>query len=222
MNDKALFESNFIERTYPTIVSDYSTAFAEIGANSWDAGATRVDILIPSNIGEPIIIEDNGSGMTDEEFRSRWMVIAYNRVEHQGEYITFSLEDGKKASRLAYGRNGVGRHALICFDDHYLIETWKDGFLNSYELQVSGGEAAFTITKHSQSKKSGHGTRITVCATKRLPDPETVINTLGYKYIFDPQFNVFVNESKVAYYNALQPDREDAINTEYGTMAISI
>lgn len=34
MSDNALFESNFIERTYPTIVSDYSTAFAEIVANS--------------------------------------------------------------------------------------------------------------------------------------------------------------------------------------------
>ena len=67
MSDMALFENNFIERTYPTIVSDYSTAFAEIVANSWDAGATRVDISIPEKNGEPIIIEDNGSGMSDED-----------------------------------------------------------------------------------------------------------------------------------------------------------
>ena len=222
MYDNALFENNFIERTYPTIVSDYPTAFAEIVANSWDAGATQVSISIPSNVGEPITIEDNGSGMTDEEFRSRWMVIAYNRVEHQGEKITFTLEDGKKAHRLAYGRNGVGRHALICFDDQYSIETWKDGYLNSYELMVSGGEAAFSITKHTQIKKSGNGTKITVSATKRLPDPQTVVNTLGYKFIFDPQFSVFVNGTKVAFYNDLQPDREDTIQTEYGTIYVEI
>lgn len=222
MSDNALFESNFIERTYPTIVSDYSTAFAEIVANSWDAGATRVDISIPCKSGEPIVIEDNGSGMTDEEFRSRWMVIAYNRVEHQGEYITFTLEDGNKARRLAYGRNGVGRHALICFDDHYTIETWKDGVLNTYELLASGGEAAFSITRHSQTEKTGNGTRITVCATKKLPDPASVVNTLGYKFIFDPQFNVFVNGIQVAYHNTLQADRKDTIDTQYGTIDIEI
>ena len=222
MSDNAWFESNFIERTYPTIVSDYSTAFAEIVANSWDAGATRVEISIPKKSGEPIIIEDNGSGMTDEEFRSRWMVIAYNRVEHQGEYITFTMEDGNKACRLAYGRNGVGRHALICFDDHYTIETWKDGIFNSYELLASGGETAFSITKHSQDKKNGNGTRITVCASKKLPDPVSVANTLGYKFMFDPQFNVFVNGVQVAYHSTLQADCEDTIDTEYGTIGVEI
>ena len=47
MSDLALFEKNFIERTYPSIVSDISIVFAELVANSWNAGATRVDITIP-------------------------------------------------------------------------------------------------------------------------------------------------------------------------------
>lgn len=222
MTDIALFEKNFIERTYPTIVSDDSFAFAELVANSWDAGATRVDITIPNKYGESIVIEDNGSGMTDEEFRSRWMVIAYNRVEHQSEYTNFTMDDGSIGRRLAYGRNGIGRHALICFDDHYTIETWRDGLANSYELLVSGGVTAFSITDHIQFKKVGKGTKIMVCAVKKLPDPSAVINTLGYRFMFDPQFSVYVNGNKVEYNNKLRANREDTIATRHGNIVIKV
>ena len=39
---RSLFEKNFIERTYSSVVSDMSIAFSELVANSWDAGATNV------------------------------------------------------------------------------------------------------------------------------------------------------------------------------------
>lgn len=222
MSDSALFERNFIERTYPNIVSDMSIAFAELVANSWDAGATRVNISIPQKQGEQIVIEDNGSGMTDDEFRSRWMVIAYNRVDHQGEYIDFLAPDNTKLRRIAYGRNGVGRHALFCFNEHYTIETWKDGILNSYEISVTGGDSAFSIEKFTQSPKLGTGTKIIVNAVKNLPDANNIIKTLGYKFIFDPQFEVYVNDIKVEYHNTLTPDREDTVNCKYGDMKIAI
>lgn len=199
-----------------------SIAFAELVANSWDAGATRVDITIPQKQGQQIIIEDNGSGMTDEEFRSRWMVIAYNRVDHQGEYIDFLASDNTKIRRLAYGRNGVGRHALVCFDEHYTIETWKDGILNAYEIMVSGGNSAFSIEKHTQTSKSGSGTKITVNAIKHFPESSAIIKTLGYKFMFDPQFEVYVNGVKVEYHNTLQPDKQDTLPTKYGDLSVAI
>lgn len=65
------FENNFIERTYASIVSDMSIAFSELVANSWDAGATTVSITLPDKKGDSIIIEDNGSGITDNEFQQR-------------------------------------------------------------------------------------------------------------------------------------------------------
>lgn len=178
MSDIALFEKNFIERTYPSVVSDMSIAFAELVANAWDAGATRVDITIPNRQGGQIIIEDNGSGMTDADFRSRWMVIAYNRVEHQGEFVDYLASDNTKIRRVAYGRNGVGRHSLICFNDSYIIETWKDGGLNCYNITVSGGNSAFSIEKHTHSIKEGQGTKIIVNAIKHLPDAKAITQTL--------------------------------------------
>lgn len=107
MSNLSVFEHNFIERTYPSVVSDVSIAFAELVANAWDAGASTVNIILPQKHEGKIVIEDNGSGMTDDEFRSRWMVIAYNRVDHQGQYTEFELENQQKARRIAYGRNGV-------------------------------------------------------------------------------------------------------------------
>ena len=222
MSDLALFERNFIERTYPNIVSDMSIAFAELVANSWDAGATRVDITIPQKQGQQIIIEDNGSGMTDEEFRSRWMVIAYNRVDHQGEHIDFLAADNTKIRRIAYGRNGVGRHSLVCFDEYYAIETWKEGCLNRYEIAVSGGNSAFSIEKHAQKPKSGSGTKIMVNAIKHFPDPAAISRTLGYKFMFDPQFEVYVNGAKVEYHNTLRPDKETTLSTQYGELSAAI
>lgn len=222
MSDLVLFERDFIERTYPSIVSDMSIAFAELVANSWDAGATRVNITLPQNRGQEIIIEDNGSGMTDEEFRNRWMVIAYNRVAHQGENIDFIAADNTKIRRVAYGRNGVGRHALVCFDEYYTIETWKDGILNVYEIAVSGGNSAFSIQKHYQSNKSGSGTKISVNAVKKFPDCITISKTLGYKFMFDPQFEVYVNGTKVEYHNTLYPNKRDVLTTKYGSLEIAI
>ena len=83
------FENNFIEKTYNSVVNDANIAFSELVANAWDAGASQIKITIPPKLGGEIVIEDDGSGMTNEEFNNRWMVIGYNRVEHQGEYVEY-------------------------------------------------------------------------------------------------------------------------------------
>lgn len=176
---KTTFEKDFIERTYSSIVSDVTIAFSELVASSWDAGATNVYITLPTKANGKIIIEDNGSGMTDNEFQERWMVIAYNRVAHQGQYIEFSSSQGK-VKRLAYGRNGVGRHSMLCFNDRYEIETWRDGICNKYLISVDGGDSAFSVIEHNTFPKEGHGTKLSVKAVKRIPQKREVMQTLGY------------------------------------------
>ena len=193
MSNIAQFENDFIERTYPSIVSDMSIAFAELVANSWDAGATRVYITIPDKKGEPIIIEDNGSGMTNDEFRSRWMVFAYNRVNHQGEYIELVAPDSTRIRRVAYGRNGVGRHSLVCFDDRYSIETWRDGCLSKYKIAVCGGDSAFSIENFSQASKDGHGTKISARVVRNLPDVDEMSSILSGRFLYDPSFVLKIN-----------------------------
>ena len=198
------FEKDFIERTYASIVSDISIAFSELVANSWDSGATTVSITLPDKKGDPIIIEDNGSGMTDKEFQQRWMTIAYNRVAHQGEFIEYNSSKGK-AKRLAYGRNGVGRHSMLCFDSSYQVETWRDGKCNRYVISVDGGDSAFSVVEHTITDKTGSGTRLAVKAVKKTPRKSEVMQTLGYRFLFDPEFSVFVNNEKIEFQNNIAP-----------------
>lgn len=198
------FEKDFIERTYASIVSDMSIAFSELVANSWDAGATSVSITLPDEKNNFIIIEDNGSGMTDREFQQRWMTIAYNRVAHQGEFIEYNSSKGK-AKRLAYGRNGIGRHSMLCFDSSYQVETWRDGTCNKYVINVDGGDSAFSVVEHTITDKAGSGTRLTVKAVKRTPRKAEAMQTLGYRFLFDPEFSVFVNNEKIVFQNNIAP-----------------
>ena len=221
MLQKSKFEKDFIERTYSSIVSDIPIAFSELVANSWDAGATTVFITLPDKKENLISIEDNGSGMTDQEFQQRWMVIAYNRVAHQGEYIEYISSKGK-AKRLAYGRNGVGRHSLLCFDDKYEIETWRDGRCNKYLISVDGGDSAFSVVEHTTFDKDGHGTRLTVQAVKKCPLKSEVMCTLGYRFLFDPEFSVFVNGEKIEFQKNISPIVHENIPLKKSNSSIEI
>mgnify|MGYP001026289467 FL=1 len=210
---KSTFEKDFIERTYLSVVSDVTIAFSELVANSWDAGATTVNITLPSKANEKIIIEDNGSGMTDDEFQERWMVIAYNRVAHQGQYIEYTSLQGK-AKRLAYGRNGIGRHSMLCFNDQYEIETWRNGTCNKYLISVDGGDSAFSVIEHNIFSREGHGTKLSVKAVKKIPQKKEVKQTLGYRFLFDPEFTVYVNNEKIEFQKNLKPLVSKDINTK--------
>lgn len=216
------FENNFIEKTYNSVVNDANIAFSELVANAWDAGASQIKITIPPKLGGEIVIEDDGSGMTNEEFNNRWMVIGYNRVEHQGEYVEYFTPSKKKCRRLAYGRNGAGRHSLFCFNDEYTIETGKNGKFNFYQLKIDGGESAFSVTKHRAIKREGNGTKLVVKAIKKCPSEYEIIKTLGYRFMFDPEFKIIINGKEIDYYKMLQPTKQQCIKTRYGELKISI
>ena len=158
-NNAVSFEENYIFRNNRSITSNNDIALTEFVANAWDAGAHNVDITIPFEEHEKIVVEDDGTGMTDEEFRSRWMTLNYDRQKRQGKDVLFPA-DVESSKRIAYGRNGVGRHGMLCFADSYTVETWKDGKCNTYDIAVSKGDSPFKILKHITDNRAGHGTRI--------------------------------------------------------------
>ena len=69
--------------------NDPLVSLTELVANAWDAGASKVDILIPDKSGGLLSVIDDGTGMTREEFYERWMTLGYNRVKNQGKYVEF-------------------------------------------------------------------------------------------------------------------------------------
>ena len=192
------FEEDYIHRNYRSITSTPDIALTEFVANAWDAGAYNVSISIPEqNDKEPVIsIEDDGIGMTDEEFSRRWMTLNYDRQKKQGKMVSFP-DDVDDYNRFAYGHNGVGRHGMFCFNNHYTIETWKNGLCNKYDIALSCGNQPFKIVKHENYKKEGHGTKISTSICRNMPDSNKMIDIISARFLYDPRFAVSINNITV-------------------------
>lgn len=190
------FEENYIFRNNRTITSNNDIALTEFVANAWDAGAHNVRITIPCEEHEKIIVEDDGIGMTDDEFNSRWMTLNYDRQKRQGKEVVFP-PDVDATKRIAYGRNGVGRHGMLCFADNYTVETWRSGICNIYDIAVCHGDAPFKILRHEVEERTGHGTKIYTLVQRHLPDANAMTDILSARFLYDPKFVVKINDRKI-------------------------
>ena len=189
----SLFEENYLVRSLNnSIVSQPDIALTELVANAWDAGATRVNIFIPDKKGDKLIIEDNGTGLTKDEFYERWLKLRYNRLIHQGKHVTFP--QGIRANRMAYGRNGVGRHGLLCFNDEYIVKTTKAGQQITLTISTKIEGEAIAVTDEKIVKMPGHGTRLEVIVTKNLPSLEKVREIISSRFLHDPEFIIEINK----------------------------
>jgi hypothetical protein len=189
---ESLFEEDFLRRTLGDVVRVPDVALTELVANAWDAGASRVEITIPDEHDAKMVVEDDGCGLTEEMFSERWMTLAYDRQRHQGSDAEFPSER-QGWRRRAYGRNGQGRHALLCFGDSYRVETWRDGAGVEFEVRSGGGENPFVAAKRRGFKRSGHGTKLTVAVVRSLPAADRIREVLSAKFLHDPEFSVIVN-----------------------------
>lgn len=195
-----LFDERFLEQyTGHALLKDPVTALVELIANSWDAGATRVDIHWPENEHEKLIISDNGESMTEEEFEYRWRKFSYNRLKEQGALV---VVPGYTNKRKAYGRNGVGRFAAFCFGNPYTVTINKQG--KQVEFKVSRGTETvpLIIEKTSESKASYKGTEISVLHDGSLPSiTESIKSELAMRFLTDPSFSLYFNGELLDFQN---------------------
>lgn len=192
------FGDSFLNHHAGKIITDPHYSIIELVANCWDAGANKVDIYWPSNETELLSIEDNGIGMTYEDFIFRWKELNYNRLEYQDSKVEFP-KGFRKSPRIAFGRNGVGRHAMFCFSNEYFVETKKGGFLNKFKVTRSQGTTPFTILLEDQRQEKGHGTKIYANTKSNTNEMDSVklANLIGSRFVADPNFCINVNGSPV-------------------------
>lgn len=90
------------------LISDKYIAVFELVKNSYDAGASKVDISFvqTQNGSDQIIISDNGCGMTYNDIVEKWLFVAYSEKKPQNREKT-SFRDEIK--REVAGAKGVGR-----------------------------------------------------------------------------------------------------------------
>lgn len=187
----SFFEENYLIRSLGPLVTVPDIALTELVANAWDAGATVVKITIPSDNSKKLIVEDNGTGLSKKDFHFRWMCLGYNRVKHQGKQVTFP--PGVTGYRTAYGRNGIGRHGLLCFNNEYAVTTTKDGEKSKFVVTTFSEKQPFVIKTEEFSGGKKHGTKLEVVVSKNLPNPDRILHILSARFLHDPSFQIFIN-----------------------------
>lgn len=91
---------------------DYSTtekALKELIDNAWDADAEVVHVTLPEPLTDaPIVVQDNGNGMTRQELEFHYLKIASDRRVRAGGRTA-------KKRRVIKGKKGIGKFAgLMC------------------------------------------------------------------------------------------------------------
>lgn len=188
---KSHYEDDFLLRTLGDLIRRPDVALGELVANAWDAGASLVKVTIPSKLGEVLTVEDDGAGLTKDQFDQRWMTLAYNRQKNQGADVEFP--PGRQGRRRAFGRNGQGRHGLLCFNTHYRVATTRDRVTSTFDVRIASGDQPFVSSLLSETKGRGHGTTLEVEVQQNLPSPDRIREILSAKFLHDPNFAVLVN-----------------------------
>ena len=189
------FNPRFFTAFIRKVIEDPRVAITELVANAWDAGATEVAVVWPlTEEGGEISVTDNGYGMTNEEFQSRWREMSYDRTSDQGTVV--ELRDG--SIRRVFGRNGVGRFGMFCFSDKYSVDTWKNGEMNSFK--VTRNTKPFELEYVGTGQKTGTGTRISCIRT--IPSsifvtPDTIEKWLQEKFIDATDFDLTINGKRI-------------------------
>ena len=155
-----------VDSRLATLLSqEYSSserALKELVDNAWDADAERVAIALPKPLsGDPIVIQDDGTGMTEEELRRHYLSIASDRRSRRGDRTS-----GK--NRLVKGRKGIGKFAGLMAAAVMTLETRARGRLCCITLRLDDLSQVEDIEQLNiglQSDPCGpelHGTTITL------------------------------------------------------------
>lgn len=206
-----LFDNRFMERHAGSIIVDPAVAIVELVANAWDAWATKVDIVWPERGTAAVFsIQDDGKGMTEAQFQTRWKTLDYNRVREEGTESSPPPELSDLRPRNAYGRNGKGRHAAFRFGEAYRVRTWRDGTAVTFEVR-RGATQPFTIERVAmETDVAGHGTEISAINPQQIQmTPEEAREVVGTRFLADPNFTVTINGTKVTFDDIPEAQRRE-------------
>lgn len=196
MNDnqilKMKFDINTIKHLGVMLYSTLPPVLAELVANSWDADATEVQVILNDEAEKEIIIKDNGNGMDFDEINNGFLLIGRNR-----RLTLFDISE--KKSRPVIGRKGVGKLAVFGIADTIIINTVKNNIENEFimkfsEIEKIKGEKEYAPHISILNKKCGkkNGTTITLKNLKRKTkfNPEEISISLA------KAFSIFTSKTE--------------------------
>ena len=124
-----------IQRLGEQLVSKQETALSELIKNAYDADATSVTLRFSdqARAGGRLVIEDNGSGMTETVIRSSWMRISTNNKEDAPRSPVYN--------RVRAGRKGIGRFSVQRLGRRLRFTTKPAGETTGYRVEFNWDEA---------------------------------------------------------------------------------
>jgi hypothetical protein len=195
-------------------------AIAELISNAWDADSTRVDITIPTALGEgaEIVIADKGLGMTYVECQDRYLNVGAGRRD--------KYSDRTPGGRPVLGRKGIGKFAGFGIAGIMQIETVSKGTgeKTSFSLDVNkirteeytGKGIEVDGMQHSpanETEKQNAGTKITLKVLKlqRNIAADRFVASMARRFLIHQtadDFSIFINGTEV-------PSESDSGDVEY-------
>lgn len=177
--------------------SSTEKALKELVDNAWDADAENVLISLPAPMTDaPIVISDDGTGMTRAELESHYLAIARDRREHRGERTA-----GKQ--RLVKGRKGIGKFAGLMAAAEMTLETRTRGTLSRFTLRMkdlAGVEDIEHLPIQIDTERcdpESHGTTISLNSLHgelAFPDAGKMRQVLIFEYGRAADFSVYVDK----------------------------
>lgn len=124
---------------------NFITVVGEAISNSWDADATNVWIYIDRDKNF-LVIKDDGDGMTDDDFQSKFLKIGYSKRK-DGENTT-------KKERPFIGRKGIGKLALLsCAKKIHILTKTENTEYTGGIIDNTGLDKAIENDMNSQDYK---------------------------------------------------------------------
>jgi len=178
-------------------------ALKELIDNAWDADAENVWITLPEPMTkDPIIVEDDGTGMTEREVRSEYLTIARDRRSRKGETTLVK-------QRAVKGRKGIGKFAGLVAADVMDVRTCACGqetdlrIVKKQILETHGDleKVDLPISLRACGNEN-HGTTLTLSSLNThlaVPQAERLRELLALEYGREREFSLFVNGEQLAH-----------------------
>jgi len=176
-------------------------AIKELIDNAFDADAEEARVYLPTPLtNDPIIIRDDGTGMTEAEVRHEYLNIASSRVSRKGDRTRLK-------NRLVKGRKGIGKFAGLMVASLMEIRTRTRGVETSLRIWRDELIAA----KHDLEQvelpiatkpcdPALHGTEIILSGINQnfaFPSADRLRRLLVLEYGRQPDFSLFVDDERV-------------------------
>lgn len=171
------------------LITDEFVAIFELVKNSFDANATKVEVIFDNNYEQEkarIIIKDNGVGMNYDDIKDKWLFVAYSAKKNGNESDDY--RDKIKTQRVFAGAKGVGRFScdrlgtflnLITIKNENkskienLIVNWED-FENTDEVEFVNINVTHNTLKNAAYELK-HGTVLEISGLRDIWDRERII-----------------------------------------------